>query len=101
MFKKTKTDLHEIEFIDIENDPSLDKKKPKRKSKKTAKEKLKESAPGEMKENLKSTPPEEKKVLIEFKDVCKKYVQGDNEFYALKDASLTINEGEMVVILGP
>lgn len=40
-------------------------------------------------------------VLIEFKDVCKKYVQGDHEFYALKDASLTINEGEMVVILGP
>lgn len=41
------------------------------------------------------------KVLIEFKDVCKKYDQGDHEFYALKDASLTINEGEMVVILGP
>ncbi len=43
----------------------------------------------------------DKKVLIEFKDVCKKYEQGDNVFYALKDASLTINEGEMVVILGP
>ncbi|MBQ6128197.1 MAG: ABC transporter ATP-binding protein [Lachnospiraceae bacterium] len=41
------------------------------------------------------------KVLIEFKDVCKKYQQGDHEFYALKDACLTINEGEMVVILGP
>ena len=41
------------------------------------------------------------KVLIEFKDVCKKYDQGDHEFYALKDASLTINDGEMVVILGP
>lgn len=41
------------------------------------------------------------KVLIEFKKVCKKYVQGDHEFYALKDADLTINEGEMVVILGP
>ncbi|MCR5590155.1 MAG: ABC transporter ATP-binding protein [Lachnospiraceae bacterium] len=41
------------------------------------------------------------KVLIEFKDVCKKYVQGEHEFYALKDANLTINEGEMVVILGP
>ena len=39
--------------------------------------------------------------LIEFKDVCKVYPQGDHEFYALKDASLTINEGEMVVILGP
>ncbi|MBQ7464739.1 MAG: ABC transporter ATP-binding protein [Lachnospiraceae bacterium] len=43
----------------------------------------------------------EKKVLIEFKDVCKKYVQGEHEFYALKDANLSINEGEMVVILGP
>lgn len=42
-----------------------------------------------------------KKGLIEFKDVCKKYVQGEHDFYALKDASLTINEGEMVVILGP
>ncbi len=39
--------------------------------------------------------------LIEFKDVCKKYSQGDHEFYALKDANLTIKEGEMVVILGP
>lgn len=48
-----------------------------------------------------NTSPEEKKVLIEFKDVSKKYVQGEHEFYALKDANLTINEGEMVVILGP
>ncbi len=44
---------------------------------------------------------EEKRVLIEFKKVCKKYSQGEHEFYALKDASLTISEGEMVVILGP
>ncbi len=44
---------------------------------------------------------DEKRTLIEFKDVCKKYSQGDHEFYALKDANLTINEGEMVVILGP
>ena len=43
----------------------------------------------------------ENRTLIEFKDVCKMYSQGDREFYALKDASLTINEGEMVVILGP
>ena len=43
----------------------------------------------------------DKKVLIEFKNVSRKYTQGENEFYALKDASLTINEGEMVVILGP
>ena len=40
-------------------------------------------------------------VLVEFKNVSKKYIQGDREFYALKDANLTINEGEMVVILGP
>ncbi len=45
--------------------------------------------------------PGEKKTLIEFKKVSKKYDQGDNVFYALKDASLVINEGEMVVILGP
>ena len=45
--------------------------------------------------------PENNRVLIEFKDVCKKYSQGEHEFYALKDATLTINEGEMVVILGP
>lgn len=44
---------------------------------------------------------ETKNVLIEFKDVCRKYVQGEHEFYALKDANLTINEGELVVILGP
>ncbi len=42
-----------------------------------------------------------RKVLIEFENVCKKYSQGDHEFYALKDASLKICEGEMVVILGP
>lgn len=40
-------------------------------------------------------------VLIRFEKVCKKYSQGENEFYALKDADLTINRGEMVVILGP
>ena len=52
-------------------------------------------------ENDKMSDDKEKKVLIEFKDVCKKYSQGEHEFYALKDANLTINEGEMVVILGP
>ncbi len=43
----------------------------------------------------------EKRILIEFEKVCKKYSQGEHEFYALRDASLTIYEGEMVVILGP
>lgn len=44
---------------------------------------------------------EEKRVLMEFKNVTKEYSRGDRVFYALKDANLTINEGEMVVILGP
>ena len=46
----------------------------------------------------------EKKQLepfIEFNSVEKKYMLGDNAFYALKDANLEIYEGEMVVILGP
>lgn len=43
----------------------------------------------------------EKRVLMEFKNVTKEYKRGDRTFYALKDANLTIYEGEMVVILGP
>lgn len=42
-----------------------------------------------------------KEVLIRFENVSKKYDQGERVFYALKDANLTINKGEMVVILGP
>ncbi len=116
MFKK-KRENQELEIIDIENDPSLDKKPDKKGKKKKRDDRKKASAkkadkaesvgknsgdtkPGD------NTPaekdqPQEKTVLIEFKDVCKKYDQGDNVFYALKDASFTINEGEMVVILGP
>lgn len=41
------------------------------------------------------------KVLVEFKNVERKYMRGDREFYALKDVNLKINEGEMIVILGP
>ncbi len=41
------------------------------------------------------------KPLIEFRNVSKEYKRGDRTFYALKDANLTIYEGEMVVILGP
>ncbi|MDO5574233.1 MAG: ABC transporter ATP-binding protein [bacterium] len=41
------------------------------------------------------------KPLIEFRNVSKEYARGDRTFYALKDANLTIYEGEMVVILGP
>ncbi|MCR5746894.1 MAG: ABC transporter ATP-binding protein [Lachnospiraceae bacterium] len=39
--------------------------------------------------------------FIEFKDVERKYILGDNTFYALKEVNLEISEGEMVVILGP
>ena len=41
------------------------------------------------------------KALIEFRHVTKEYHSGERSFYALKDADLTIWEGEMVVILGP
>ena len=41
------------------------------------------------------------KPFIEFLHVDRKYMMGDNEFYALKDVNLEIYEGEMVVILGP
>ena len=41
------------------------------------------------------------KTLIEFERVTKEYQSGERSFYALKDANLTICEGELVVILGP
>ncbi len=39
--------------------------------------------------------------FIEFKSVERKYILGENTFYALKNVDLKIYEGEMVVILGP
>lgn len=39
--------------------------------------------------------------FIEFDKVTKQYGTADRVFYALKDASFTIEQGEMVVILGP
>ncbi len=39
--------------------------------------------------------------FIEFRNVEKKYMLGENPFYALHDVNLQIFEGEMVVILGP
>ncbi len=40
-------------------------------------------------------------VLMELRNVEKKYRMGDRDYYALRDVNLCINEGEMVVILGP
>ncbi len=39
--------------------------------------------------------------FIEFRNVERKYMLGENAFYALKDVDLKIYKGEMVVILGP
>lgn len=39
--------------------------------------------------------------LIEFHDLTKMYKMGDVEVHALRGVSLTINEGEMVAIMGP
>lgn len=39
--------------------------------------------------------------MIELKNVSKTYEIGDNTVHALKDASLTIQEGEFVSIIGP
>ena len=41
------------------------------------------------------------KEFIQFEHVTKQYGSGEQVFYALKDANFTIDEGEMVVILGP
>lgn len=39
--------------------------------------------------------------IIEFRNVCKKYVMGEVTINALSDASFTIEKGELVCILGP
>ena len=39
--------------------------------------------------------------FIELKKVSKKYFIGDKPFYALKEVSFTIDQGEFVVVLGP
>lgn len=41
------------------------------------------------------------KKIVEFKNVSKVYKIGDNEFKALDNINLSINKGEMVVVLGP
>ena len=39
--------------------------------------------------------------LIEIRDVTKSYIMGDVQVHALRGVSLTIDEGEMVAIMGP
>ena len=39
--------------------------------------------------------------IVEFKNVSKVYKIGDNEFKALDNIDLSLNKGEMIVILGP
>lgn len=40
-------------------------------------------------------------MFIEMKNVTKKYRCGNDDFYALKAANLSINKGEIIVIAGP
>ena len=42
-----------------------------------------------------------KKVLLEMKNITKSYGEGNSIFYALKDASLQIVDGDYVAIMGP
>lgn len=39
--------------------------------------------------------------IVEFKNVSKVYKIGDNEFKAIDNIDLSLNKGEMIVILGP
>ena len=43
----------------------------------------------------------DRRELISFKNVSKKYGEGERSFFALDDVSFSIDEGEFVVILGP
>ena len=49
----------------------------------------------------KSSSPNNSKTLLELKNVSKSYFSNDDLFYALKDVSLKINQGEFVSITGP
>lgn len=40
------------------------------------------------------------KTIIEFKDVCKQYVMGEVRIDAIRNVNFTIDEGELVIILG-
>ncbi len=56
---------------------------------------------GEQREGMPPPKRKGKERMIEMKDVSKIYTIGDEDVYALNKASLTINEGEFVAIIGP
>ncbi len=45
--------------------------------------------------------PQDKKLIIEMKDIDKFYQVGSEELHALKSVELDVNEGEFLAILGP
>ncbi|HEL0008457.1 TPA: ABC transporter ATP-binding protein [Streptococcus equi subsp. zooepidemicus] len=45
--------------------------------------------------------PDEKKELIQLKNIVKSYQNGDQELQVLKSVDLTVYEGEFVAIMGP
>ena len=49
----------------------------------------------------KSSSPNNSKVILELKNITKKYTTGTNQFTALDNVSLKIHEGEFVSITGP
>ena len=49
----------------------------------------------------KSSLPNNSKTILELKNVSKSYCSNDSLFYALKNVSLKINQGEFVSITGP
>ncbi len=50
---------------------------------------------------IKSLSPNSSKTILELKNITKSYCSNDNLFYALKDVSLKIDQGEFVSITGP
>ena len=49
----------------------------------------------------KSSPSNNSKTILELKNISKSYCSNDNLFYALKDVSVKIKEGEYISITGP
>jgi len=49
----------------------------------------------------KSSSPNNSKTILELKNISKTYFSNEDLFYALKNVSLKINEGEFVSITGP